>query len=68
MVVKTDEKELRVRKGKKGWAGWIPKSEDDSLKFQRWTLCLGRSTRKARREFDARATPSQRLDLFRDQL
>ena len=26
---------------KKGWAGWIPKSENDRLKFQRQALCPG---------------------------
>ena len=34
MVVHDDRKGLRVKKGKKGWAGWITKSEDDRQKFQ----------------------------------
>ena len=36
VVVKIDGKELRVKKGKKGWAGWIPKSEDEKQKFQEY--------------------------------
>ena len=39
VVVKIDGKELRVKKGKKGWAGWIPKSEGEKLKFQELVLC-----------------------------
>ena len=28
-------KELKVMKGKEGWAGWIPKSEEEQLKFKK---------------------------------
>ena len=34
MLVKIVGKELRVTKGKKGWAGLIPKTEVDKQKFQ----------------------------------
>ena len=43
MVVKFDGKELAVRKGKKGWAGWFPEAEDERLMFKRRALCPGRS-------------------------
>ena len=39
VVVKIDGRELRVKKGKKGWAGWVPKSEDERQKFQELVLC-----------------------------
>ena len=39
VVVKIDGKELRVRKGKKGWAGWIPKTEGEETNFQELVLC-----------------------------
>ena len=32
-------KELRVKKGEKGWAEWIPKSQGGQLKFQKLVLC-----------------------------
>ena len=38
-VVKTDAKELKVKKEKKGWAGWIPKSDEERQKFQESALC-----------------------------
>ena len=37
--VKIDGREMRVRKGKKGWAGWTPVSEDEERKFQELCLC-----------------------------
>ena len=43
MVVYVEVKELRVRKGKKGWAGWISKTEDERSKLQRRTLRPGGS-------------------------
>ena len=43
VVVKIEGKELQVRMGRKGWAGWIPKTEDERLTFQRQTLCPGGS-------------------------
>ena len=30
---------MRVRRGKKGWAGWTPVSEDEEGKFQELSLC-----------------------------
>ena len=42
MVVKIDGNDLRGRKEKKSWAGWIPRFEDESLKFKRRVLCPGR--------------------------
>ena len=34
VVVKVEGKELKVKKEKKGLAGWIPESEDERQKFQ----------------------------------
>ena len=39
VVVKIDGKQLKAKKRKKGWAGWIPKSEDDRHKFQKLAFC-----------------------------
>ena len=41
VVVRIDGKELRVRKGKESWAGWIPRSEDERQSFKRRVLCPG---------------------------
>ena len=41
MVVEVEGKELRAKTGKKGWAGWIPKSEGEKLKFQELALYPG---------------------------
>ena len=40
MVVKNDGEELRLKKGKKGWAGCIPGTEGEKMKFQELVLCL----------------------------
>ena len=34
-----DGKELKVKKAKKGWAGWIPQTENDRQKFQELVHC-----------------------------
>ena len=39
MVVKIDGREMRVRKGKKGWGGWTPVSEDEERKNKELCLC-----------------------------
>ena len=39
MVVKIDGREMRLKKGKKGWAGWTPVSEDEELQFKELCLC-----------------------------
>ena len=47
VVFKIDGRELRVKKGKKGWAGWIPKSEEKNRSSKNETSCeetLGRWT------------------------
>ena len=36
-----DGKELRTKKGKNGWAAWIPTSEDEMCKYQELTLNPG---------------------------
>ena len=41
VVVKIEGKELSAKKGKKGWAGWVPKPEDEKLEFQELTLHPG---------------------------
>ena len=41
VVVKIDGKGLRAKKGKNIWAGWIPRSEDEKIKFQELVLCSG---------------------------
>ena len=33
VVVKIDGKDLRPKRGGKGWAGWIPRFEDERIKF-----------------------------------
>ena len=38
-VVKIEEKEMRIRKGKKSWAGWTPVSDVEEKKFQELSLC-----------------------------
>ena len=30
---------MRVRRGRKGWAGWTPVSEDEEKKFKELCLC-----------------------------
>ena len=49
----TTWKELRVKKGKKGWAGWIVKSDDGKLEFQEPTLCPGEVCHGVNNEGDA---------------
>ena len=39
VVVKIEGREMRVRKGKKVWAGWTPVSENEERKFQERCLC-----------------------------
>ena len=39
VLVKIEEREMRVRKGKKGWAGWTPVSYVEEKKFQEHCLC-----------------------------
>ena len=39
VVVKIEGREMRVRKGKKGWACWTPVSEDVERIFQELCLC-----------------------------
>ena len=40
VVVKIfDGREMRVRKGRKGWAVWTPVSEDEERKFKELCLC-----------------------------
>ena len=39
VVVKVDGKEMRMRKGKKSWAGWTPVSDVEEKKFQELSLC-----------------------------
>ena len=39
VVVKIEGKELRTKKGVKGWAGWNPASEVQKSKFQELVLC-----------------------------
>ena len=34
VVMKSDGNELKVKKWKKGWAGWIPKTEWEKKEFQ----------------------------------
>ena len=38
VLVKIEGKDLRVKKGAKGWAGWIPKSEAEKNRFQELVL------------------------------
>ena len=38
-VVKIEEKEMRMRKGKKSWAGWTSVSDVEEEKFQELSLC-----------------------------
>ena len=45
LMVNIDRRDLRVKEGKKGWAGWIPKTEDDRQKFQELALCPNGSRR-----------------------
>ena len=47
MVVKIEGKDPRTKKGVKGWAGWIPRSEIEKGKFQELVLCS--KSRDARR-------------------
>ena len=39
VVVKIEEKEMRMRKGKKSWAGWSTVSDVEEKKFQELCLC-----------------------------
>ena len=39
MVVKIKGREMRVRKGKKGWTGWTPVSADEERTFKEPCLC-----------------------------
>ena len=39
VVVKIEEREMRVRKRKKGWTGWTPVSVDEERKFKERCLC-----------------------------
>ena len=32
-------KEKESDEGEKGWAGWVPKSEEEKLKFKKQVLC-----------------------------
>ena len=52
MVVKIEGKDLRVKKGAKGCAGWIPKSETEKNRFQELVLRSGWSSRDAQDEDD----------------
>ena len=38
-MVKIEEKEMRMRKGKKSWAGWTSVSDVEEEKFQELSLC-----------------------------
>ena len=39
VVVRIQGKEMRAKKGVRGWAAWIPRSEDEKSKFQELVLC-----------------------------
>ena len=39
VIVKIEAKNLRTKKGVKGWAGWIPGYEVEKSKFQELVLC-----------------------------
>ena len=39
VIVKTEVKDMRTKKGVKGWAGWIPRSGVEKRKFQELVLC-----------------------------
>ena len=41
VVVKIEGRDLRAKKGAKGWAGWIPNSEVEKCRFQELVLCSG---------------------------
>ena len=40
MVVKIEGRELKQVKGRTGWAGWAPNTEDERGKFKSRVLCL----------------------------
>ena len=52
VVVSIEEKDLRVKKGVKGWAGWIPRSEDERSKFQELVLCSSEGRARTREDGD----------------
>ena len=35
--------ELKMAQGKKGWAGWVSRSDEETLKFKTWASCPGGS-------------------------
>ena len=39
MIVKIEGRDVRTKKGVKGWAGWMPRSEGEKSKFQELVLC-----------------------------
>ena len=39
VLVKIEEKEMKIVQGKKGWAGWISRTEEERWKFEKQVLC-----------------------------
>ena len=38
-MVKIEGNEVKVMKRRKGWAGWVPESEEERQKFKKQVLC-----------------------------
>ena len=56
-------KDLRTKKGVKGWASWIPRSEVENIKFQELVLCpKGDRTKIPRDERDGLGVLQERLE------
>ena len=41
VILKIEGRDLKTKKGMKGWASWIPRSEDETSRFQELVLCSG---------------------------
>ena len=56
-------KDLRTKKGVRGWAGWIPRSEVEKSKFQELVLCPSEGRAEIREEeHDGLAVLQDRLE------
>ena len=63
VIVKVEAKDRRTKKGMKGWAGCIPRSEVEKSKFQELVLCPSGDTTDIRKdEHDGLVAQQERLE------